>query len=165
MFANNNKGITLIEVLATLSISFMIVGVVSSVLFQSHRNMEISEQHTNLRQEANLIISSFVSTQLNPTCNGTLCYYTIHFERNSTDEWILKVGNYHFQSSDFDIFLEIVILNTETPNLTTIDSIASGGSVTRTFNPRDKLHIKSLRLTNKSKPSQFYELSTIIHRL
>ncbi len=69
---NNQTGLTLVELLATLTLSTMIVGIVSSVLITSMNNSEITQSHIDLRQEANIIV-----TQLRTAHQGDnykLCY-------------------------------------------------------------------------------------------
>lgn len=57
---NNSKGITIVELLATLVI-VSIVGTLSySVLFQGYSNYQRIQAETEMRDEADLIMSSFI---------------------------------------------------------------------------------------------------------
>lgn len=56
-YLNNNKGLTLIEMLATITILFIIGGMVYAMLFQMFSNFNNSENRITARQEANLIIA------------------------------------------------------------------------------------------------------------
>lgn len=53
----NNQGLTLIEMLATITILFIIGGMVYAMLFQMFSNFNTSENRITARQEANLIIA------------------------------------------------------------------------------------------------------------
>lgn len=53
---NNQKGITLIEVLVTLAILVIVSGLVYGVFFQSLTSYEKTQSHALLRQEANVIL-------------------------------------------------------------------------------------------------------------
>lgn len=59
-FVNNNKGITLVELLATLVIVSIIGTLTYSVLFQGYSNYQRIQVESELRDEADLIMSSFI---------------------------------------------------------------------------------------------------------
>ena len=54
---SNESGITLIEVLATLTITAIIGSVVYGVLFQTLHANEKTKSHNELRQEANIVMT------------------------------------------------------------------------------------------------------------
>ncbi|MBM6619760.1 PulJ/GspJ family protein [Bacillus suaedaesalsae] len=58
---NNQKGITLIEVLVTLSILVIVSGLVYGVFFQSLTSYEKTQSHALLRQEANVILAELTA--------------------------------------------------------------------------------------------------------
>lgn len=68
----NQFGLTLIELLAALTIFAIISGVLFGVLNQSFKQSDITRNHIDLRQEANLIISKL--RQLHQGDNYNLCY-------------------------------------------------------------------------------------------
>ena len=53
----NESGITLIEVLATLTITAIIGSVVYGVLFQTIHARDKTQSHIDLRQEANIVMT------------------------------------------------------------------------------------------------------------
>ena len=55
------NGLTLIEILATITISSMILGILTTVLVTTYKHRDITENHINLRQEANIIITQLRS--------------------------------------------------------------------------------------------------------
>ena len=57
----NEKGLTLLEVLASLSIFLIIIGVIYGVLFSVISNYKNLSSKNNLGQEANLIITTIKS--------------------------------------------------------------------------------------------------------
>lgn len=57
---NNSRGITLVELLATLAIVGIIGTLAYNVLFQGYSNYERIQAETKLRDEADLIMASFV---------------------------------------------------------------------------------------------------------
>lgn len=58
---NRQKGVTLIEVLATIVILASISGLVYGVFFQSLNSYEKTQSHALLRQEANLILAELTN--------------------------------------------------------------------------------------------------------
>ncbi|MBW8350215.1 type II secretion system GspH family protein [Bacillus sp. IITD106] len=57
-YITQQQGITLLELLATIAISTLIIGLTFSVLFSSKKFNDKTEAYSNLRQEANIIISN-----------------------------------------------------------------------------------------------------------
>lgn len=161
MVFKNNKGLTLVEVLAALSISIMILGLVTTVLIQSFRNAEISDSHLNLRQEANLIITAISAAHEKNN-------YDIIYTTNELGDWVLMIGEIKIQSHYFD--LELIINNAKedgtsrvlhfNTNLTDPDDIEDFHVFVR--NP---LHVQKLKLTSKEEPTKSFEISTMISRL
>lgn len=58
---NNEKGITLVEVLATLVIMSIIGTLAYSILFQGYNNYNRVKVETELRDEADLIMANYIS--------------------------------------------------------------------------------------------------------
>jgi len=57
-FFRSQKGVTLVELLAGLALFGIVLTIVTSVLVQSIKYNERSENNVNLRQEANFIVTS-----------------------------------------------------------------------------------------------------------
>ncbi|WP_280769705.1 PulJ/GspJ family protein [Salipaludibacillus daqingensis] len=70
--ANNESGLTLIELLVTISISTMVVGLLGSILLSTFNHSQQSKAHINLRQEGNYLITQL--KQVHGRENYTLCY-------------------------------------------------------------------------------------------
>lgn len=156
----NNKGITLIELLATISITFIIMGLVSGVLIQSFKSMETSETHINLRQEANIILSMLSGAHLSsgdPT-------YNITFQRISNTEWEMSIGEQQIINSDYDIKLELRS-SAGTSSFIIDTTNTSIGAQTLTVLKKQPLNVYKLNLTNKKDRTKKFEISTIISRL
>ncbi|WP_176458895.1 PulJ/GspJ family protein [Caldifermentibacillus hisashii] len=59
-FIHSNKGLTLVELLATLTILSFIGIVIYSVLFNGIRSYERTMEETKLRDEADYIMANFI---------------------------------------------------------------------------------------------------------
>ncbi|MGY3717129.1 prepilin-type N-terminal cleavage/methylation domain-containing protein [Sutcliffiella cohnii] len=81
---NNESGITLIEVLVTLLIVTIVSGLVTGVMISSVNYNKKAHSHINLRQEANLIISS-LREKLKEE-EFTLCYQDLLGQSDITFE-------------------------------------------------------------------------------
>lgn len=156
MFLKNQKGITLIELLATLAISVSLMVLIASVLFQSTRSMEVSDTHVNLRQEANLIITMFSSAQMSSGAST----YTVEYKRINSDEWSMTIGNQQISSKTYKIAIDMV----GGTNSYVIDPNNSQ-QLNATIIKKEKLNIKSLQLIDKKDPNNRFELSTIVSRM
>ena len=53
----NQSGITLIELLAALVIGTMVIGLITTVLLSTFTQADVTGNHANLRQEANIVLS------------------------------------------------------------------------------------------------------------
>ncbi|AXI09687.1 hypothetical protein CUC15_12470 [Oceanobacillus zhaokaii] len=65
---NNEKGITLIEVLATLVISSLFMGIIYTVVMMSMEYSSVETKKTQLQQEANYIITDLQRIHRNGEC-------------------------------------------------------------------------------------------------
>ncbi|WP_096202805.1 PilW family protein [Bacillus sp. FJAT-45350] len=151
----NKRGITLIELLATLTLTFIVMGLVSSVLIQSYNQKSISEKHSNLRQEANLIISTIREVHVNSYSDYKIEYTIVD------GVWKIVLDTQVITSQYYDIFLEF---QPENDVSSTIDTNSLENN-SYSINPRTALHIKQLVLTDKSNPNNTFEISTIISRM
>lgn len=92
--ANNEKGITLVELLATIAILSIIAALAYTVLFQGYSNYQRTKVETELRDEADLIMASLISDlfvskksemQLVQACtNGTVDSYVKITKKNGS---------------------------------------------------------------------------------
>ncbi|OIJ18363.1 hypothetical protein BKP45_12365 [Anaerobacillus alkalidiazotrophicus] len=157
MYVKNSKGLTLIELLATLSISIIILGLVSSVLIQSYRSMEVSNTHIDLRQEANIIITMLANAHEKNN-------YEIFYSKTENDEWEIMIGDQKIISRDYDLVVKLISDNS-TLEIDTSITDPQSISLLFTVNVKEPLHVQELRLTDINDPTKSFELSTIISRL
>jgi type II secretory pathway pseudopilin PulG len=158
----NNKGFTLIELLLTITISFSILGLVSGVLIQSTKANNISNAHINLRQEANILITTLSSNHTSVTRGSE---YEISCQIIDENTWVMTIGNQSIQSQSYHIKLELksgtsspIIIDTGNKNLI-------GTKQTYKINNKNTLYVKTLQLTDKTEKKQSFEISTTISRL
>lgn len=148
------NGITLVEVLATLTIVMIISSVIYSVFFGVGKNYNRISHKTNLQQEANLMISTIRNYQL-----GT-DPYTIKYDSTSK-QLSLKKGTTSIELGKSDLKIEpvTVIYNNVTNTSTSSSKNNFDISISDTS--------KSLKLTftiTDSKDNQTYNVDTIIKR-
>jgi type II secretory pathway pseudopilin PulG len=165
----NSHGLTLVELLVTVVIAFTVLGLVSSVLVQSFRNMEMVDTNINLRQEANILVAMINSSHISSiNINDTRTYsYTINYKRIiDTNDWELTIGNQIISKQNYYISLELqqTIPGENIPRRYMIDSS------TLTSDPfnivkRQALYVKKLKLIDKKDSTKTFEISTTISRL
>ncbi|MEH6947675.1 prepilin-type N-terminal cleavage/methylation domain-containing protein [Bacillus sp. JJ634] len=73
-YISQQSGLTLIEVLAALTISALLIGLVYGVFTYSVQSNNKTQSHINLRQEANLIITEMRKRHQEATVNYEICY-------------------------------------------------------------------------------------------
>jgi type II secretory pathway component PulJ len=156
----NNRGITLIELLVTISLSLTIMGLISGVLMQSFRSMEISDTHINFRQEANIIISMISGAHLSAGSDP----YTITYQRSNSEDWVMTIGENSLSSQNYDIRLELKSSN-GTSSFVIDTSSTTVNSQTLTINKKIPINVHKLTLINKKDRTNKFEISTIISRL
>jgi Tfp pilus assembly protein FimT len=163
----SNKGLTLVELLVTLVISFSVIGIVSSVLMQSFRNVDIVDNHNNLRQEANILVAMINSSHIssiNPTLISTNAY-TISY-RKSSNNWEMTIGNQLVGNKNYDVILDLEqTVPGATPIVKTlkVDTTTISGSID--IIKRQPLKVKKIKLVNKNDTNNTFEISTTISRL
>jgi hypothetical protein len=157
-FKLRNSGLTLIELLLTLTIGFIVMGLVTSVLIQSYKNMEITDTHTSLRQEANIILSILSRAHLSsPATSPT---YDITYKPINGGE--LTINGQLLQNSNYHIRIDFLFGSVRE----SIDTSTNSGLIkTITVNKKTPLNIEKLTLTNKKDPTMNFEITTIISRL
>jgi Tfp pilus assembly protein PilW len=163
----DKKGLTLVELLLTLVISFSVIGIVSSVLMQSFRNVDIVDNHNSLRQEANILVAMINSSHLSPIdpIRSTTNAYTISY-RKSADNWELMIDNQLVTNQNYDLIIDIEqTVPGATPITKTliVNSTTSSGSIE--VIKRQPLKIKKIKLVNRKDTSKSFEISTTISRL
>jgi len=84
---NSQSGFTLVELLATLAISTILIGLIWGVLFTALNQNDIAQNHINLRQDANLFISKLRNKHQDQ--DYMLCYNNQKFYFGSADSPIL----------------------------------------------------------------------------
>ncbi|USK84261.1 PulJ/GspJ family protein [Peribacillus asahii] len=73
-YISQQSGVTLIELLAALAISTLLIGIVYGVFTYSVQSNNKTQSHINLRQEANLIITEMRKRHQEATANYEICY-------------------------------------------------------------------------------------------
>jgi Tfp pilus assembly protein PilE len=168
MKLRNSRGLTLVELLVAVTLSFSVMAIVSGVLLQSFRNMEIADSNINLRQEANILLAMITRSHMSQIdINNTRTNsYTISYNHINSDDWEMFIGDQHVSNLDFDITLE---LEQKIPGETTTRSyiINSSTITSKSFEiiKRQPLNIKKVTLINKKDSTKKFEISTIISRL
>jgi Tfp pilus assembly protein PilE len=159
MRIKNANGLTLVELLVTVTLAFTVLGLVSGVLMQSFRNMEITDTNINLRQEAHILLATFNSVHLSRIVanDDTTKNYTVTYSINRNNDWELTFGNQVISSKDYNI--KLVLEQTGKVPLDT-----STGPLTITIDKKSPLKIKHLILKSK-KDNQEFKISTTLSRL
>lgn len=168
MNLRNSKGLTLVELLVTVTLAFSVMALVSSVLIQSFRNMEIADTNINLRQEANILVAMITKSHMSSIDinNRSTNSYTISYNRINRDEWEMFIGDQYVSNLDFDITLELEqIIPGETTPRSYIITSSTIASESFGIIKRQPLSIKKITLTNKKDSTKKFEISTIISRL
>ncbi|MFJ8264554.1 type II secretion system protein J [Peribacillus asahii] len=73
-YISQQSGVTLIELLAALTISALLIGIVYGIFTYSVQSNNKTQSHINLRQEANLIITEMRKRHQEATANYEICY-------------------------------------------------------------------------------------------
>lgn len=160
----NETGLTLVELLVTLAIAFVIMGAVSGVLFQSFRSMEITDTQANLRQEANIIISMISSAHLSSFSASRT--YNITYKKISDTDWEISFGDQKVTNTYYDLRLELKPpTGTSTYIFDTVNTDPIGTVKTVIVDKKTPLNVKKLTLTDKKDNTKKFDISTIISRL
>jgi type II secretory pathway pseudopilin PulG len=170
MKINDSNGLTLIELLVTLTIAFSIMGIVTGVLVQSINNANVVETNINLRQEANILISTIKSAHMSSITNDKTTYeYSVGFNKSTTtNNWELTIGNTLISNQNYNILLELEqsIPGETLPRIikieeTTVSIDPNSNKIVK----RQPLFIKKVKLISKKDSSKTFEISTTISRL
>ena len=87
------NGLTLIEILATIAISSMILGILTTALVTTYKHRDITENHINLRQEANIIITQLRSNHQDEASNNIKTYPFCFPNSNIIEELVITISN------------------------------------------------------------------------
>jgi len=147
----NSKGLTLIELLAAVSLSAIILLLAYQFLFQGFQFSKTVTDKTLLQQEANYIMANL--TKIHQSSDS----YTITFDQNPNATYITIEGNNTVTFKNDRFFYK---LKTSTRNNTKIYTKNK-----ETFHP--KLTDVSIELTiyNKKNPKLSYSAKTILSRI
>lgn len=147
----NSKGLTLIELLAAVSLSAIILLLAYQFLFQGFQFSKTVTDKTLLQQEANYIMANL--TKIHQSSDS----YTITFDQNPNATYIKIEGNNTVTFKNDRFFYT---LKTSTRNNTKIYTKNK-----ETFHP--KLTDVSIELTiyNKKNPKLSYSAKTILSRI
>lgn len=170
MKLNDSNGLTLIELLVTLTIAFSIMGIVTGVLVQSIKNANIVDTNINLRQEANIIIATIKSAHMSSiTSDKATNEYAVGYKKSTTtNDWELTIGNQIVSNQNYNIYLDLVQQipgETVSRNIKIDDSTVSLDPTLNKIIKRQPLFIKKVRLISKKDSSKIFEISTTISRL
>jgi len=144
----NQKGVTLVELLATLVIFGIFSTIIWAFLFQTVKTNEVEISKNQLQQEANIILNALDEVHRNSS------EYTIDY---NSDEIIIKPTNLSpivFSNSQIDYSLIIQINHKELPNASKI-----------TVYPSSKQLNISLVLKSKKNENVNTTLKSTFHRL
>ncbi|NLP50316.1 prepilin-type N-terminal cleavage/methylation domain-containing protein [Bacillus sp. RO1] len=106
-YVQNERGLTLIELLATIVIGSIVIGLATSVFVSAAKQNKITYEHNALRQEANLIITKLRQIHQEPDSNQGLYSYSLCYESNekiyldTTLTNSLGNENYTFKNVEF----------------------------------------------------------------
>lgn len=96
--SKNETGITIVELLAAMTISLLIIGLVSSVLVGSFNSYKKTHSHSNLRQEANLFLAELTEVH-HKTQSFTLendPVTQLIKVNNGSDTWLIGNPSYQY---------------------------------------------------------------------
>lgn len=95
----NQNGVTLVELLAALAISMIIIGLVSTVFISSFSNYNKSLSKANLSQEANIVIAQLTKIHhknLNYTLENDTSSQLIKIDTGS-ETWLIGESTFHYE--------------------------------------------------------------------
>lgn len=107
MYVQNERGLTLIELLATIVIASIVIGLATSVFVSAAKQNKTAYEHNALRQEANLIITKLRQIHQEQDSQDAPNSYTLCYESNekiyldTTLTNSLGNENYKFKNVEF----------------------------------------------------------------
>jgi prepilin-type N-terminal cleavage/methylation domain-containing protein len=134
--SRNEKGVTLIELMAAITILSLIGGIIWGILFQGNRSSQDSISKNNIQEEANIMIMKLKrihQTSKEYTINSTSCSVTVNATKQdgSTQNTEFKNAKLcisvdhpgYIQPSLQDLQLNVTIYELKNPkNTITVDT-------------------------------------------
>ncbi|MEH7122296.1 prepilin-type N-terminal cleavage/methylation domain-containing protein [Bacillus sp. JJ1503] len=153
MKINSEKGLTLIELLATLTISIIILGSIYGVLVSVNKNYKNLSEKNLLRQEANLIVTTIKKTYLANSVFILKSYQGSGFIGLNESEPLNYLTNQNIKITSFFACNEEIIdanrnkceIKNEAKNITTFEPLY-------------------LKITLSNDIGQTYEINTMINK-
>lgn len=90
---SSQDGLTLVELLAGLAISTIVVGLLSMILYSVLKNNEITQSHIDLRQEANVIVTKLRTVHEGKKDESETSSYILYYEQKKDEEGNLIKGD------------------------------------------------------------------------
>ncbi|MBS4194841.1 prepilin-type N-terminal cleavage/methylation domain-containing protein [Lederbergia citri] len=127
-YITHQQGITLLELLAALAISTLVIGLTFSVLFSSKKFNDKTHAYVDLRQEANIIISSLRKHQKN---SEKVCHEQLLTNDNISmeiqiNEVELKSGYCWTPTNSNDTHVKFTLKDKKQHNKFDVDTIIEG---------------------------------------
>jgi prepilin-type N-terminal cleavage/methylation domain-containing protein len=143
-YRKNQRGLTLIELLAGLTVSLLILSLTLSLLTFTYKSFQQSKIQQQMQQEANIMIATISNFHQS---NGSI---SINYSSSNKITITSSSESYVFSSESFDYYLSIdqKLLDTAFPEI----------------NITDKKHIIEIKLINPEH-DLIYETSTQIQKL
>jgi Tfp pilus assembly protein FimT len=95
---SSQDGLTLVELLAGLAISTIVVGLLSMILYSALKNNEITQSHIDLRQEANVIVTKLRTVHEGKKEVAETSSYLLYYEQEKDKEGNLIKGDININS-------------------------------------------------------------------
>ncbi|WP_102263746.1 PilW family protein [Mesobacillus jeotgali] len=140
---NNQKGMSLVELLAVIAILFIISGIIYGVFFTFNNNYDRISQKTSMDQSANLVLATI--KQYHQTNDS----YWIKYDQSGKQAYIGQdTANHLLGDSLYEMEIKVGY-----PTTTTIDNLKI-----------DSQHPLSVQLTLTDQKGQKYEVETTVKR-
>ncbi|WP_404433530.1 PilW family protein [Sutcliffiella horikoshii] len=159
MYVQNERGLTLIELLATIVIGAIVIGLATSVFVSAAKQNKMTYEHNALRQEANLIITKLRQIHQEPDSNEEPYSYSLCYESNekiyldTTLTNSLGNENYKFKNVEFINAIE------------TADSYKTIDSTNDCINSVDIYSPLLVKFTLVNDQGQEFDMNTAIARI
>jgi len=133
-YISQQSGLTLIELLAALTISALLIGIIYGALTSSVKSNNKTQSHINLRQEANLIITEMRKRHQEATVNYDICYNQLlsnempsrkdlSLENVSINEMTISKTECRAVDYSKDLPVQFTLMDQQNSNEFTIDTV------------------------------------------